>query len=160
MKFLLAIILVFMLACGGGVPVLQYQVSMSALSKVEKRKLPERPDAEDIPPEKDWVFPIDEGVASPADGILLSEEKAVRAKKWQLGYEELLGLFEADRKVWVETRIIYEERLTMANQEIKRLQPNWWDSNKGTVGWISGVAAGAIITIFIVYGVDQATGQE
>ena len=89
------------------------------------------------------------------DGILISPEKAARAKLWQVSYKSLLELYEIDRQIFTQHRIIYDERLTQANAEISRLSPSWWDENKGTIGWATGFVAGAVATIAIVYAVDE-----
>ncbi len=159
MRFLLALLLSVMVACGGSMPAMQYQVTMPQVVKVEEKPLPERPDAQKIPAEKDWVVPLDKGEKAPDPGVLLSEDKAARVKLFQIDYNELRGEYEADRKVWEQTRIIYEERLNSANNEIRHLQPNWWDSNKGTIGFIGGFVLGGLATVGVVYGVEKATGN-
>ena len=145
-----------MFAACGGKQAPRYRTTMPAVYVVEKKKLPASPAAEPIPPDKDWVVVVMQGEKVPEDGILLSAEKAARAKKWQLSYEELRGLYEADRDVWVQTRLIYEERIDQANKEIQHLQPTWWDSNKGTIAFITGAVMGSALAIGIAYGLDTA----
>lgn len=88
-------------------------------------------------------------------GVLLSPDKAARAKKWQDGYLNLRLLYETDRQIWQQHRIVYEERTAQANAEIKRLSPSWWDENKGNILWAGGFIMGAASSIAIVYGLDQ-----
>lgn len=136
-------------------PAVQFQVTTSEITKVEEKPLPPRPDATPIPPEDDWVLPVSTGDIVPKDGILFGEGKAKRAKEWQIGYDTIRGLYEADRDNWKQTRLIYEDRLTQANSEIKRLQPGWWTENKGTLGFVGGIIFGSLITVGVVYGVEQ-----
>ena len=154
MRSLVAIALVFAVGCGASTPVVQYS-GIREEQHVEKKKLPDPPDSEAIPKEKDWVKPLPAGKTHTEDGVLLSPEKAVRAKKWQDGYKNLRNLYELDRKVWGAQRTVYEERLGQANAEIKRRSPSWWDENKGTIAWAAGFVMGAAATVGIVYSVDQ-----
>lgn len=159
MRALLVAVLIGTVACGSTMPALQYQVTMPQIVKVEVTPLPARPDDRPIPEDKDWVVPIDKGEVAPDDGILLSEDKAARAKMFQIDYDQLRGMYEADRKVWEQTRIIYEERLNSANSEIRRLQPTWWTENKGTISFVGGVVLGGLLTVGAVYGVEKAMGN-
>jgi hypothetical protein len=159
MKTVLVGVLVGTMACGAGNTVVQYKGIPDKHMRVEENPLPDRPDKEPIPPAEDYVYPVTQGDPAPADGVLLSPAKAARAKKWQIGYDEIRGLYEQDRQVWKQNRIIYEERLDLANQEIGRLQPSWWDQNKGTVAFIGGVVLGAFVTVGVAYGLDQTIGN-
>lgn len=142
-------------ACGQSMPAVQYR-GISESKRVEERKLPARPDDKPIPERHDWIRVMASKSCTDRAGILFSAEKAARAKLWQMGYIDLRDLYELDREIWVQQRIVYEERLGQANTEIRRLSPTWWDSNKGTIGWASGFVLGVVATIAVVYGVEEA----
>lgn len=154
MRQALSVALVFAMGCGASTPVVQY-AGIDKKQHVETRKLPDPPDAKPIPKDKDWVKPLPAGQTHDKGGVLISPEKAARAKKWQDAYKNLRSLYELDRQIMGQHRIIYEERLGLANKEIKRNSPSWWDENKGTMGWVVGFVAGAAATIGIVYAVDE-----
>lgn len=152
MKRYIAILLV--VACSASTPVPQYP-AMSEKQQVENKALPERPDAEKIASENDWVKPMKAGDSTDKPGVLLSPDKAARAKKWQDGYNNLRDLYELDRQVWQQHRIVYEERQNQSNALIKRLSPSWWDENKSQILWVGGFVMGAATSIAIVYGLDH-----
>lgn len=149
-----ALILLVTIGCSASTPVPQYP-AMSEKQLVENKPLPERPDAEKIAPENDWVKPMKAGDVADKPGVLLSPDKAARAKKWQDGYNNLRDLYELDRQVWVQHRIVYDERISQANATIKRLSPSWWDENKSQILWVGGFVMGAATSIAIVYGLDH-----
>jgi len=159
---LLTTLIALSLGCGAATPVVQYHRIPEA-QYVEQKELPESPDAKPIAEKADWVKALPASVCTDANGvervtengIILSVEKAARAKKWQDGYKSLRGLYELDRQIFGQHRIIYDERLQQANKEIQRLSPSWWDENKGTLGWGTGFITGAVATIAIVYAVDE-----
>lgn len=151
---LLVMAAVLMVGCGASTPVPQY-AGITESQYVERRDLPPSPDAVAIPDDKNWVEPLAATKCTDKDGILLSPEKAVRAKLWKTSYEGLRTLYDLDRKVWTEHRIVYDERITQANKEIERRSPSWWSENKGTVAWAGGFLMGAAATVAIVYAVDE-----
>jgi hypothetical protein len=151
---LISILVLFAFGCGAATPVVQYK-PIPEKQYVETRDLPEAPDAKPIPKDKDWVKALPAGTTHDENGVLLSPEKAVRAKLWKISYKSLLELYGLDRQIFGQHRIIYDERLKQANKEIHRLSPSWWDENKGTMGWATGFIAGAAATIAIVYAVDE-----
>ncbi len=150
----MAAFLVLLIGCGGAVPV-HFSGIKDPSFKVEDKKLPPRPDVKPIPPEKDWVVPLAKDKPAPKDGVLISPEKAVRAAQYKLRYNELRSRYDLDRLVWRSTRVIQSEQRGQANRVIKDLTPGWWQNNKGTLGFVTGITIGAIMTIFVVYGVDQ-----
>jgi len=154
-KQAVAILVVLAMGCGSAVPVIQYS-GLPEKQHIEKRDLPDPPDKEAIPVDRDWVKPLPAGAVHDQHGILISPEKAARAKQWQLGYRNLRDLYEVDRAIWSEQRVIYDERLRQANKDIEKLSPSWWSSNKGTVGMTLGFVVGVAATVGIVYGVDEA----
>ena len=151
MKTLAFIVLV---GCAASTPVPQY-AGIDPKQYVETKALPDRPDKDPIPADKDWVVPLAAGSAAKQDGILLSPEKAGRAKLWQDSYNALRNLYDIDRQIWTQQRIVYDERLSQANGEIKRLSPSWWDENKGTLSWVGGFLMGAATSVAIVYGLEH-----
>lgn len=154
MKNYVAIVLLVCIGCSASTPVIQYP-AMPDKHRVENKELPVRPDSEAIAPENDWTKAMKPGDTTDKPGVLLSADKAARAKKWQDGYINLRLLYETDRQIWAQHRIVYEERVSSANAEIKRLSPSWWDENKGTLGWVSGFIMGAATTVAIVYAIDS-----
>jgi len=167
---LIAIAAVFAVGCGASTPVVQY-AGISEKQHVEKKKLPDRPDATPIAKADDWVKPLPAATCTikkkdgttetvqTKDGILLSPEKAVRAALYKDGYNNLRDLYEIDRQIWGQHRIVYDERLGQANAEVKRLAPSWWDRHKTSIACAAGFAAGAVATVAIVYAVDEVKKQ-
>lgn len=154
MKIVAIIVLVLIVGCSASTQVPQYS-TISDKQYVENKPLPSRPDTEKIPADKDWVIPLPAGKAAQQDGVLLSPDKAARAKLWQEDYNAIRNLYEIDRQVWQQHRIVYNERLAQANAEIARRSPSWWDENKGTLGWVGGFLMGAATSVAIVYAIDH-----
>ena len=144
---------------GCGAAPIRIGAKASQAYRVEDEKLPPRPDEKPIPPEKDWVLPLAKDTPAPKSGVLISPEKAVRAAKYKTRYNEIRTLAELDKRVWRSRAVIHEEQLGQANKVIKDLTPGWWDNNKGTLGFTAGMLIGAVITVFVVYGVDQVQEQ-
>ena len=154
MRNILAVFLVLTIGCGSAAPIRFGGIKDPAF-RVEDKPPPPRPDKDPIPPEKDWAVPLVKGAEAPDGGVLISAEKAVRAAKYKARYNEAITLWDLDKKVWKNVRVIHEERFGQANRVIKDLTPGWWDANKGTVGFITGIVIGITLTIFVVYGVDR-----
>lgn len=127
----------------------------------EVRALPPNPRDEKLAgefSEKEWVEPAEKGQLVPKAGMLVSESRMARDILFRTRYDELRKTCEADRMVFGSHRDYYEERLNLADEEIKRLQPTWWDQNKTTVAFIAGSLVGFGITLGItkaVYGASQ-----
>lgn len=153
-RIVLSAFITILFACAASSPVARYP-GFDDKHRVENNPLPERPDSEKIPSDKDWVKPLRAGECAESDGILLSPEKAVRAKLWQEGYNSVRTLYEIDRQIWQQHRIVYEERLNQANSEVARLSPSWWDENKSSILWAGGFLMGAATSISIVYALDK-----
>lgn len=150
----LGLLMLFAVGCGASTPVPRY-ANISDKQYVESKPLPDRPDAIAIPEDQNWAKPLMAGQCTEADGIILSPEKAARAKLWQEGYNGLRGLYETDRQIWQNHRIVYEERTSQANAEIKRLSPSWWAENSSQILWVGGFLMGAATSIAIVYGLEH-----
>lgn len=147
-------LLFFIFIASGCTPGGQTHVQYSGIDESdwpENKELPNRPDENQIPDEDDWVEPIFEGDVADRDGIIMSPEKAVRARQWQVGYESLFDIYSIDREIWEQHRIIYETRIRSANEEIRRLAPTWWDENSLYIGMSSGFVAGVATAITIFY---------
>ena len=149
-----ALAVALVVGCSATTPVPQYP-NISDKQYVESRSLPVRPDAEKIPVDQDWARSMVAGACTPDPGVLLSPDKAARAKAWQNGYNNVRELYELDRQVWQQHRIVYEERMSQANAEIRRLSPSWWTENKGNILLAGGFIMGAASSIAIVYGLDR-----
>jgi hypothetical protein len=144
------ILILFLAGCPVKSKIYQYN-GIPSHNWIESSDLPIRPDADKIPEDKDWAISLHTGACAESDGILLSPEKAVRAKSWQNGYNSLRDLYEIDRKVWAQHRIIYEDRIARANKDLRSISPTWWDENKATIAWSSGFIMGAVASIAIVF---------
>lgn len=155
MRSIFAVLLILTIGCGSAAPIRFGGVKDPAF-KVEEKPLPPRPDEKPIPPENDWAQPLAKDAPAPKGGVLMSADKAIRAAKYKARYNELRTLYELDKHVWRNVSIINDEQFAQANRVIKDLSPSWWDDNKGTVGFVTGTVIGITMTIFVVYGVDQA----
>lgn len=149
-----ALVLVLLVACVAPAAVPQY-AGIDPKQYIETKPLPARPDADPIPAADDWDQALLAGQAAPQNGILLSPQKAGRAALWKDDYNSLRNLYELDRQIWTQQRIVYDERLSQANAEIKRISPSWWDENKGTLAWVGGFVMGAATSVAIVYSINH-----
>ena len=124
-------------------------------------KLPERPDAKSIPVSADWVIAVEEGETVPEGraGVLMSQEKAVRAAEYVVAYNELRQLYVVDLTTWGRERQIYERYLEAADGEVdhwkKQAERSWWEKHSGQIGLGAGLIVGAVITVAIVEAVQQ-----
>lgn len=127
-------------------------------------KLPERPDAKAIPPSADWAIPVAEGEVVPAgrSGILLSQEKATRAARYLIGYNELRALYEVDLRTWGRERQVYERYVQLAQDEADRqaklAERSWWERHSPEIALGLGVVVGAAVTVGIVAAVEEVSG--
>lgn len=123
-------------------------------------KLPERPDAEVIPSAASWVISAEEGEIVPEgrSGILMSQEKAMRAARYVVSYDELRRLYEVDLNTWGREREIYERYLIASEAETKRAwtaaERSWWERNAPHIALIGGFVVGAVLTASIVAAVQ------
>lgn len=124
-------------------------------------QLPERPDAEPIPVGKDWSVSIEAGETVPENraGVLMSTHKAFRAAKYKVAYDELRSLYVVDLRTWGRERDIYDRHLEAADGEIvywkEKAIRSWFERHAGQIGLGGGIIIGAIVTVAIVYAVDQ-----
>lgn len=129
-------------------------------------KLPERPDAVPISPAGDWAVPVADGDTVPEgrSGVLLSPEKAARAARYVVSYNELRGLYEVDLRTWGREREIYEQHLELAQAEMDRLrreaERSWFERHAPQVALVLGVVVGVAATVGIVVAVEGVTVQK
>lgn len=150
--------------------------STASPPQAEKRTLPEPLVAAELPPhpkdEKaitpaaDWAAACDgyyvesedgSKELTPRPGICMSAEKATRAARYVIRYDELRGLYIIDLRTWGREREIYEAHLDLAQDEVdawkKKAERSWLERNAGpvglTVGIVLGVAAAAAGTAAI-----------
>jgi len=147
---LISTVLLCSIGCASAPPVVQFS-GIPEKQYVEVRDLPESPDVDPVIAGADWAVPLSRGECTHQDGILLSPEKAVRAKLWQEGYRSIRSLYELDRKVWAEHRTVYENRIKQANGQIKDVTPKWWDANEGNIAMAAGFVVGVLATVGITY---------
>lgn len=128
---------------------------------------------EGLAPESEkMVVPIEEGMCDPQDGatytkpcpefsgIAVSEARAVRDGFYRIQYEELRTRYEADRGVWAAHRTLYETQLERDLDEIKRLQPSWWEQHDGQVMGAIGFGIGAAIVLGCVKAIMKTTEND
>lgn len=144
------------IGCGGSA----HQAAKRTLPEpLVAAKLPERPDARPIPAVGDWVIPIEAGETVERAGICMSTEKATRAARYVVSYDELRRLYTIDLGTWGRERAIYERHLGAADQEIERARKeaerSWFELHSGSIGMAAGFVVGAAITVGIVAGVEQ-----
>jgi len=147
--------------------------------RAEERPLPEDPDLAELPVDQGVDFkpvPVEageclpegqdgppEGVERPCpalSGILISERTAWKARLYQIRYKEMRKLYQSDRLLWGAHRELYEEKLNLSREELQRVHdeatPTWWEENDGTIGLISGLILGGVISIGIAAGINEA----
>ncbi len=164
-------LLVLLLAGCATPTALQPTVDMT--HRVEDRALPPDPAQEKLDatiPAGDWIEPLEaasclDKAGKPVTGVYpcplrsglaLSEARAFRDGLFRVRYPELRRLYEADQQVWKAHRELYEERLKLADTEIKRLQPNWFERNAFALGMIGGFLVGTGMTLGVMYVVVPA----
>lgn len=152
-------------ACSATVP--QQADKRTLPNPLVAAKLPERPDAQPVPPAADWVIALSEGETVPEGqaGILMSQEKAARAAKYVVGYNELRQLYEVDLRTWGREREIYERHLALADAEVERMRQkavrSFWERHAPEVAMVLGVVIGAAVTVSIVaavHGTEDLAG--
>lgn len=172
----LALVLCVMMASGCATTAPAALPTLIAASQiVEAKPLPPDPSVEPLPPgtpSGDSVEPIEAGTCldksgkpvagatSPCPGkagIEVSEARAARDALYRIRYPEMRRMYEADRQVWAAQRDLYEERVRTAQTELQKAQPSWWQQHGPALGMVAGFVVGAVMTVAIVYGVNQAT---
>jgi hypothetical protein len=155
MKSIISLILVFAffcMSCASSVGVrFDYPKNLPNLDVA----LPDRPDKDPITPELDYSIPLQKGNIASADGVLLSPAKIARLILWTISYNDIRTRYEQDRIIFKQIKIIYDERLNQAQNEIDRLQPTFWDKNGPVIILLAGFIAGSLITTGIVIGLKN-----
>lgn len=143
---------VLMLACAcATVPPAKPEPFIEVARRPESHELPPNPREEKLDFKGDeWVEPAEKGQTLAKAGMLVSESRMARDIVFRARYDELRKFYEADRMVWKTHRDYYEERLLLAQDEIRKLQPTWWDHNKDTVMLVGGVLVGFGLTLGVV----------
>jgi hypothetical protein len=162
MRTLLPLVVVFLVACGGFKPTVP-TVPDDVRKRVELRELPEDPAEITLPdglPPGDWVVAYESKLCEMVgchdkDGLVVSEERAWRDAMYRIKYRELRRFYRADQTVWDVHRELYETRLMLADQEIQRLQPSWWDKNKLQFGVVGGLIMGIATSVAILAVTDD-----
>lgn len=160
--------LVTLLLIGGCATTKAAEPKRTLPSPLVAAKLPDRPDAEPIAPSADWSVSCAGYLAEKGDqepelvkkpGICMSTEKAIRAARYVVGYNELRGLYVVDLRTWGRERQIYERHLNAADDEIvrwkERARRSFWEQYSGQIGLGAGIVVGAVVTITIMYAVKQ-----
>jgi hypothetical protein len=112
--------------------------------------LPESPPCPDAAALNDQrVEPLEQGDPAPFAGLIFGEGRVYRDGLYRIRYRELRSNYEADRKVWVAHRELYETRLGLADKAIRDLQPNWWERNAFTLGVFGGTTLGIVMSVAI-----------
>jgi hypothetical protein len=160
---LVAVLTVFAVACSTTSAAAPAKRTMP--SPLVAAALPARPDAEPIPGPANWVMPVEVGDTATKAGILMSQEKALRAAHYLIAYDELRKLYEVDLRTWGREREIYERTLEGADQELARVRQqavrSWFEQHAPGLALAGGVIVGAVITVGIVaavHGTQKLTG--
>jgi hypothetical protein len=121
---------------------------------VASTTLPPDTTRDPVPPEDDWVLPVEDVEVAPGDirsGVLLSDARAMRASRLRISYDELRALYDVDLRTWGRERVVYERYLTLADEEIERMriaaQRSWWEVNGDEVGLGLGLILGVGLSL-------------
>lgn len=117
----------------------------------------------------DWAVGVDGYVLENDDGqretverpgICMSMEKASRAARYVIRYEELRELYTVDLKTWGREREIYERHLELGQQQIEALRKEaergWFERNAGPIGLTAGLLLGIAVSAIAVDAIDKA----
>jgi len=104
------------------------------------------------------VVAVRKGDQVPFDGILLTEDRAKKAARLRISYDELYDIATINRRFTGVALRAADEQLAAADKEIARLrkaQDSWWNRHKLTVG----IVIGTILTLGLgglaVWGVNE-----
>lgn len=117
-------------------------------------ELPADTTRDPIPPEDDWVVPVEDAVVAPGDvrsGVLLSDARAARAARLRIAYDELRALYLIDLRTWGRERGVYERHLQLADEEIAawrtRAQRSWWEESGDEFSLFLGLGLGIVLSV-------------
>ena len=115
------------------------------------RALPAKPDAE-----QEWCIEV---LSLPTDGIVLSESKALQAAKLRV-YAEEMNVAASYNKTYCEmwSEAALQQINAFESRELERMEDEqrWWNRHRLNITFIGGLTLGSVITILVVYGVNQA----
>lgn len=147
MRWVLVGMLIGAFGCGQTQSTVVYKGITDPAMRVEEQPLPDRPDKDPLTEAQNQSYPLVKGSAAPIDGVVITPEKAARVLKLKAAYDEIRAGYTADKTVFAQNRLIYEERLQQANAEISRISPSWWDKHGAAMSALLGVIAGALVTV-------------
>ena len=107
-----------------------------------------------LPPKLDPIESsqaLEKGIVAPSSGILISEAKAWRLAQSRIEAKALRSDWIADREVWVAHRAVYESTIQNMAEQIRNLQPSWFDENKISIGLGGGFILGAVTVVLLAY---------
>jgi hypothetical protein len=91
---------------------------------------------------------------APFDGVLLSEDLALKAGELRINYDEVYRLALADRKYMLSVIEIQEKQLYRADAiidqkeaQLREIRDDWWQKNKLQVGIVVGLVAGVGLSL-------------
>jgi hypothetical protein len=162
--------LVFFLLVGGCGATKASQPGRTLPQPLVAADLPERPDAKAIPPGANWTVPCagylleKDGEEEPElvkkPGVCMSTDKALRAARYLVAYDELRQLYVIDLKTWGRERQIYESHLVASEKETDRWREKakrgWFEKHDGQIGLAAGLIIGAVVTVAIAAGTVKA----
>lgn len=146
-----ATVMVLVMGCASARPL----PARAPLVPVGEVALPPRPDAQPIAAAEQWVVPMEQGQCATRAGIQMSMANAQRAAQWRIGYDEIRGLYEVDRRTWVAQTAVFVEGLRTADREIERLRPTWFEQHSGQIGLATGLFLGAVLAVGIAAAIHQ-----
>jgi len=147
-------VILFVVGCGAS---LQPITAVHALPEpLVAVGLPPDVTREPIPPEADWAVAVEGVEIAPGDlrdGILLSFEKAQRAARLRVAYDEMRSLYGVDIRTWAREREVYERYLRLADEEIvtwrEQAERTWWEQHGSEVALWVGLAAGIVLSVSV-----------
>lgn len=170
MRQLLASLLVLALGCSSTSQAPAAQRTMP--EPLVAADLPPHPREEFVvPPQADWAVGVDGYYLIDRDtkerkdvdraGVCMSLEKAGRAARFVVRYDELRGLYLIDLRTWGRERKIYERYLEVSEAETKRAQKTaertWFERNAGPIGLTLGLILGITASAIGAAAIDNAT---
>ena len=107
------------------------------------------------------LIPVAEGEVVPdgRSGVLLSPEKAGRAARYVVRYNELRQLYEIDLRTWGRERTIYERHLEASEAETERqrkaAERSWFEKHAPEFAVSIGLVVGSAVTLGILAAVQE-----
>jgi hypothetical protein len=97
---------------------------------------------------------LNKGIPAPYNGILIDERKAteeiaIRAERDRRRNEVLLL-----KRLDIQKDYLYRKALYDSYRSVEENSSNWWERNKGSLGFIGGMLVGGGIAIGMAYAVS------